>query len=193
MLFRASEFRECKQAAKIIRKMSGDHTSPNPFLDSTYGLGYPVQFPLQGDVRAFRQTGQDDLPTSKCVEISRKLPPPANLHKAIATRFAGGMAFRSLVFLLEISGETRLTNRRNVSLRILKSVPSNSGTGSRLQASTRTSQSVDDEVSKAVQFSYFPSAFVQSLKASAWLMSLLVGSVTINHVVEIKTTFSFFV
>ena len=37
--------------------MSGDHTSPNPFLDSTYGHGYPVQFPLQGDVRAFRQTG----------------------------------------------------------------------------------------------------------------------------------------
>ena len=37
--------------------MSGDHTSLNPFLDSTYGYGYPVQFPLQGDVRAFRQTG----------------------------------------------------------------------------------------------------------------------------------------
>ena len=50
-------FANCKQAAKIIRKMSGDHTSPNPFLDSTYGHGYPVQFPLQGDVRAFRQTG----------------------------------------------------------------------------------------------------------------------------------------
>ena len=37
--------------------MSRDHTSPNPFLDSTYGHGYPVQFPLQGDARPFRQTG----------------------------------------------------------------------------------------------------------------------------------------
>ena len=37
--------------------MSRDHTSPNPFLDSTYGHRYPVQFPLQGDARPFRQTG----------------------------------------------------------------------------------------------------------------------------------------
>lgn len=37
--------------------MSRDHTSPNPFLDSTYGHGYPVQFPLQGNARPFRQTG----------------------------------------------------------------------------------------------------------------------------------------
>lgn len=37
--------------------MSRDHTSPNPFLDSTYDHGYPVQFPLQGNVRPFRQTG----------------------------------------------------------------------------------------------------------------------------------------
>ena len=33
--------------------MSGDQTSPNPFLDST---GYPVQFPLRY-VRPFRLTG----------------------------------------------------------------------------------------------------------------------------------------
>ena len=58
---------------------------------------------------------QDDFSTSKCVATSRKLAPPANLHKAIVTRLAGGIAFRSLVFLLEISGETRLTNRRDVS------------------------------------------------------------------------------
>ena len=100
-----------------------------------------------------------------------------NSHKAIATRLAGGMAFRNLVFLFEISGETRLTNRRN-------------GTGSRLQASTRTSQGVDDEESKAVQFACFASACVQRLKA---LMSLLAGNVSINHVEGIKTTFSFFV
>ena len=58
--------------------------------------------------------------TSKRVATLRKLAPPANLHKAIATRLAGRIAFRSLVFLLEISGETRLTNRRNVSICILK-------------------------------------------------------------------------
>ena len=97
--------------------MSGDHTSPNPFLDSTYGHGYPVQFPLQGDVRAFWQTGH-------------------------------------------------ATERNNYGA---------------------------VEVSKAVLFSYFPSAFVQSLKALTWLMKLLAGSVTINHVVGIKKSFSFFV
>ena len=44
---------------------------------------------------------QDDFPTLKCVATSRKLAPPANLHKAIATRLAGGIASRSLVFLLK--------------------------------------------------------------------------------------------
>ena len=53
---------------------------------------------------------QDDFPILKCVATSQKLPPPANLHKAIAIRLAAGMAFHSLMFLLEISGETRLTN-----------------------------------------------------------------------------------
>lgn len=37
--------------------MSRDHTSQNPFLDSTSDHGYPVQFPLQGNVRPFWQTG----------------------------------------------------------------------------------------------------------------------------------------
>ena len=37
--------------------MSRDHTSPNPFLDSSYSHGYPVQFPLQGNAGPLRQTG----------------------------------------------------------------------------------------------------------------------------------------
>ena len=37
--------------------MSRDHTSPNPLLDSTYGHGYTVQFPPQGNVRPFWQMG----------------------------------------------------------------------------------------------------------------------------------------
>jgi len=48
----------CKQAAKILRKStSRDYTSPNPFLDSSYSHGYPVQFPLQGNAGPLRQTG----------------------------------------------------------------------------------------------------------------------------------------
>ena len=41
----------------LEKSMSRDHTSPNPFLDSSYSRGHPVQFPLQGNAGPLRQTG----------------------------------------------------------------------------------------------------------------------------------------
>ena len=77
--------------------------------------------PIQCLAKFFRYFNAADSPTSKWVAMSRKHPLPAKQHKAIATRSGGEMASRKTVSLLNISGATRFTSHKKVSLCIRKS------------------------------------------------------------------------
>ena len=128
------------------------HRIPSLTLLS-YGHGYPVQFPLQGDIRPFRQTGHA---TERNNYGTVAQFPDLAIKRSPAWPFSTFLPFS----IFKSYEPTR--DAKPFSFHTLQ-VP-----GCKCICAMFKSVNLFD-------------------------MSLLAGSVTINHVVGIKTTFSFFV